>query len=65
MARLGGDEFVVILEHTAERDDIEAIARKLLSAVEPAAAIERPRMPHHAPASASPCFPPTAPTCRR
>ncbi|MEA2865668.1 MAG: hypothetical protein QOE39_383 [Bradyrhizobium sp.] len=33
VARLGGDEFVVILEHTAERGAIEAIARKLLSAV--------------------------------
>jgi diguanylate cyclase (GGDEF)-like protein len=33
VARLGGDEFVVILEQTAERGDIEAITRKLLSAV--------------------------------
>jgi diguanylate cyclase (GGDEF)-like protein len=33
IARLGGDEFVVILEQTAERGDIEAIARKLLSTV--------------------------------
>jgi len=33
VARLGGDEFVVILEHSAERDDIEGIARKLLAAV--------------------------------
>ena len=33
VARLGGDEFVVILEHSAERDDIEDVARKLLSAV--------------------------------
>jgi diguanylate cyclase (GGDEF)-like protein len=33
VARLGGDEFVVILEQTAERDDIETIAQKLLSAV--------------------------------
>src|SRR6185437_10739787 len=33
VARLGGDEFVVILEHSAGRDDIEGIARKLLSAL--------------------------------
>jgi diguanylate cyclase (GGDEF)-like protein len=33
VARLGGDEFVVILEHSAERGEIEAVARKLLSAV--------------------------------
>jgi diguanylate cyclase (GGDEF)-like protein len=33
VARLGGDEFVVILEKSAERGDIEAIARKLLSVV--------------------------------
>jgi EAL domain-containing protein (putative c-di-GMP-specific phosphodiesterase class I) len=33
VARLGGDEFVVILEHSAERGDIEEIARKLLLAV--------------------------------
>jgi EAL domain-containing protein (putative c-di-GMP-specific phosphodiesterase class I) len=33
VARLGGDEFVVILEHSAERRDIEEISRKLLSAV--------------------------------
>jgi diguanylate cyclase (GGDEF)-like protein len=33
VARLGGDEFVVILEQTAERGDIEAVTRKLLSAV--------------------------------
>jgi diguanylate cyclase (GGDEF)-like protein len=33
IARLGGDEFVVILEHTAGRGDIEALAHKLLSAV--------------------------------
>jgi diguanylate cyclase (GGDEF)-like protein len=33
VARLGGDEFVVILEQTADRGDIEAITRKLLSAV--------------------------------
>jgi diguanylate cyclase (GGDEF)-like protein len=33
VARLGGDEFVVILEHSAGRDDIEEIGRKLLSAV--------------------------------
>ena len=26
VARLGGDEFVVILEETAERDDVERIA---------------------------------------
>ena len=31
VARLGGDEFVVILEETAERDDVERIARNLLS----------------------------------
>ena len=31
VARLGGDEFVVILEEAAERDDIERIARNLLS----------------------------------
>ena len=30
VARLGGDEFVVILEETAERDDVERIARDLL-----------------------------------
>ena len=33
VARLGGDEFVVILEETAERDDIERIAGHLLSAL--------------------------------
>jgi len=33
VARLGGDEFVVVLEHSAGRDDIEGIARKLLSAL--------------------------------
>jgi EAL domain-containing protein (putative c-di-GMP-specific phosphodiesterase class I) len=33
VARLGGDEFVVILEQTAEREDIETLTRKLLSAV--------------------------------
>ena len=33
VARLGGDEFVVILEHSAAREDIEDIARKLLSAL--------------------------------
>ena len=33
VARLGGDEFVVILEHTAERGDIEALTRQLLWAV--------------------------------
>jgi diguanylate cyclase (GGDEF)-like protein len=33
VARLGGDEFVVILEQTAERGEIEALTRKLLSAV--------------------------------
>jgi diguanylate cyclase (GGDEF)-like protein len=33
VARLGGDEFVVILEHSAERGDIEEVARKLLLAV--------------------------------
>ena len=33
VARLGGDEFVVILEHAADRRDIEAIAGKLLEAV--------------------------------
>jgi len=33
VARLGGDEFVVIVEHTAKRVEIEAIARKLLSAI--------------------------------
>jgi diguanylate cyclase (GGDEF)-like protein len=31
VARLGGDEFVVILEETAERDDVERIARNLLA----------------------------------
>jgi diguanylate cyclase (GGDEF)-like protein len=31
VARLGGDEFVVILEETAERDDVERIALNLLS----------------------------------
>jgi len=31
VARLGGDEFVVILEETAERNDVEGIARDLLS----------------------------------
>jgi diguanylate cyclase (GGDEF)-like protein len=31
VARLGGDEFVVILEETAESDDVENIARNLLS----------------------------------
>jgi diguanylate cyclase (GGDEF)-like protein len=31
VARLGGDEFVVILEQTAEREDVENIARHLLS----------------------------------
>jgi len=31
VARLGGDEFVVILEETAEREDVENIARHLLS----------------------------------
>ena len=31
VARLGGDEFVVILEETAERHDVERIARNLLS----------------------------------
>jgi diguanylate cyclase (GGDEF)-like protein len=31
VARLGGDEFVVILEETTERDDVERIARDLLS----------------------------------
>ena len=34
VARLGGDEFVVILEHSIERDAIEAIARKLLAALD-------------------------------
>jgi diguanylate cyclase (GGDEF)-like protein len=34
VARLGGDEFVVILEHSTERDTIEAIARKLLAALD-------------------------------
>jgi len=33
VARLGGDEFVVLLEQSAERGDIESVARKLLSAV--------------------------------
>ncbi len=33
VARLGGDEFVVILEHTAERGDIEMLTRQLLWAV--------------------------------
>jgi len=31
VARLGGDEFVVILEETAEREDVERIAHNLLS----------------------------------
>ena len=33
VARLGGDEFVVILENTAESQDIEIIAQTLLSAL--------------------------------
>ena len=33
VARLGGDEFVVILEETAESQDVETIARTLLSAL--------------------------------
>ena len=33
VARLGGDEFVVILEETAENNDVERIARNLLSAL--------------------------------
>ena len=33
VARLGGDEFVVILEKTEDNDDVETIARKLLSAL--------------------------------
>jgi diguanylate cyclase (GGDEF)-like protein len=33
VARLGGDEFVVILEKTEENNDVETIARKLLSAL--------------------------------
>jgi diguanylate cyclase (GGDEF)-like protein len=33
VARLGGDEFVVILEQAVEREDIEVLARKLLSVV--------------------------------
>jgi diguanylate cyclase (GGDEF)-like protein len=33
VARLGGDEFVVILEHSARREDIEDIVRKLLVAI--------------------------------
>jgi diguanylate cyclase (GGDEF)-like protein len=33
VARLGGDEFVVILEKTAESQDVETIAQKLLSAL--------------------------------
>jgi diguanylate cyclase (GGDEF)-like protein len=33
VARLGGDEFVVMLDNTGTRGDIEAMARKLLSAV--------------------------------
>jgi diguanylate cyclase (GGDEF)-like protein len=33
VARLGGDEFVVILEETAERNDVERIAGHLLSAL--------------------------------
>jgi diguanylate cyclase (GGDEF)-like protein len=33
VARLGGDEFVVMLDNTGARGDIEAMARKLLSAV--------------------------------
>ena len=31
VARLGGDEFVVILQNTGKRDDVEAIARTMLS----------------------------------
>jgi len=31
VARLGGDEFIVILEETAERSDVDGIARDLLS----------------------------------
>jgi diguanylate cyclase (GGDEF)-like protein len=31
VARLGGDEFVVILEETAERDEVERVAGELLS----------------------------------
>ena len=42
VARLGGDEFVVILEETAERDEVERIAGELLVGVEPAPAVERP-----------------------
>jgi diguanylate cyclase (GGDEF)-like protein len=34
VARLGGDEFVVILEETAESDDVERIAGNLLSALD-------------------------------
>jgi diguanylate cyclase (GGDEF)-like protein len=33
VARLGGDEFVVLLEETAESDDVELISRHLLSVV--------------------------------
>jgi diguanylate cyclase (GGDEF)-like protein len=35
VARLGGDEFVVILEHSADRDEIAAVARKILTALLP------------------------------
>ena len=47
VARLGGDEFVVILEEAAERHEVERIAGELLVGAEPAAAVERPRVPHH------------------
>jgi diguanylate cyclase (GGDEF)-like protein len=32
LARLGGDEFIVLLRQTSDREEIAAIARKLLSA---------------------------------
>ena len=47
VARLGGDEFVVILEEAAERHEVERIAGELSVRAQPAAAAERPRMPHH------------------
>ena len=47
------------------RDDVERIAGHLLSVARPAHAAERPRVPHHGLASASPCIPQTALTRRR
>src|SRR5207237_7942979 len=33
VARLGGDEFAVLLQHTAERGDIDRVARAILRAL--------------------------------